>query len=152
VGDRVIDAVLGLRGRVDAIEGEQAVVIGPSGRMRLPLARLAVDPTAPREPTAPAPPRVEVRVGAQDAGPEVDVRGRRADEAREIARDHVDRAALAGLASVRVIHGHGTGALRAAIREEMARHPLVERILVAPPERGGDGATLVYLDAAAAEE
>ena len=50
----------------------------------------------------------------------------RAQEARDTVRSFVDDAALAGLASVRVIHGRGTGAVRAAVRDELSRHPLVE--------------------------
>ena len=57
---------------------------------------------------------------------ELDVRGRRADEAREAVRAFVDAAHLAGADEVRVIHGRGTGAVRAAVRDELARHPLVE--------------------------
>jgi DNA mismatch repair protein MutS2 len=57
----------------------------------------------------------------------------------------MDAAAMAGLPQVRVIHGHGTGALRLAVREELRRHPLVERAEPAPPEAGGDGATIAYL-------
>jgi DNA mismatch repair protein MutS2 len=60
-------------------------------------------------------------------------------------RERIDAASLAGLPRVRVIHGRGTGALRAAVREELARHPLVGRVDPAPPEEGGDGATLVEL-------
>ena len=52
---------------------------------------------------------------------------------------------MAGLPGLRVVHGHGTGALRAAVRDELARHPLVERATPAPTEEGGDGATVVLL-------
>ena len=54
---------------------------------------------------------------------ELDVRGQRAQEAREAVRSFVDDAALAGLPQVRVIHGRGTGAVRAAVREELATPP-----------------------------
>jgi DNA mismatch repair protein MutS2 len=95
----------------------------------------------PEEPAVAAPP---------PSGPaatlEVDVRGRRATDAVSAVRERMDAAAMAGLPQVRVIHGHGTGALRAAVREELARHPLVERAEPAPPEEGGDGATIAYLD------
>ena len=60
-------------------------------------------------------------------------------------RQRIDSASVAGLPQVRVIHGHGTGALRAAVRDELARHPLVERATPAPPDEGGDGATIAYL-------
>jgi DNA mismatch repair protein MutS2 len=56
-------------------------------------------------------------------------------------RSFVDEAALAGLGEVRVVHGRGTGSLRAAVREELDSHPLVER---REPE-ANDGATLAHL-------
>jgi DNA mismatch repair protein MutS2 len=73
------------------------------------------------------------------------VRGRRAEETRATVRERIDAAAVSGLPSVRVIHGHGTGALRAVVREELRGHPLVARAEPAPPEQGGDGATIAYL-------
>jgi len=76
-----------------------------------------------------------------DVSDELDVRGTRAQEAREAVRSFVDEAALAGLTQVRVIHGRGTGALRLAVREELDRHPLVH-------ERRGEaaeGATVALL-------
>ncbi len=56
-------------------------------------------------------------------------------------RSFVDDAALAGLPSVRVIHGRGTGAVRKAVRDELDRHPLVE----SQESDSADGATLVHL-------
>ena len=54
-----------------------------------------------------------------DVSDQLDVRGMRAQEAREAVRAFVDDAALAGLKTVRVVHGRGTGALRTAVREEL---------------------------------
>ena len=65
----------------------------------------------------------------------------RAQEAREAVRAFVDDAALAGLKTVRVVHGRGTGALRTAVREELARHTLVESHAL----ESSDGASLVQL-------
>jgi DNA mismatch repair protein MutS2 len=76
-----------------------------------------------------------------DVSDELDVRGRRAQEAREAVRAFVDDAALAGLTTVRVVHGRGTGAVRTAVRDELARHRLVDRH---EPD-SADGATLVHL-------
>jgi len=56
-------------------------------------------------------------------------------------RSFVDDAALAGLPSVRVVHGRGTGAVRKAVRDELARHPLVE----AQESDSADGATVATL-------
>jgi DNA mismatch repair protein MutS2 len=76
-----------------------------------------------------------------DVSDELDVRGQRAQEAREAVRSFVDDAALAGLAEVRVIHGRGTGSVRTAVREELSKHPLVER----HESEANDGATLAQL-------
>ena len=85
---------------------------------------------------------VQVRAAARgDVSDQVDVRGRPAQEARLEARRLVDDAALAGLREVRVVHGRGTGVLRKAVREELARHPLVER---SEPD-AEDGATIAFL-------
>ena len=72
---------------------------------------------------------------------ELDVRGMRAQEAREAVRSFVDDAALAGLPTVRVVHGRGTGALRTAVRDELTAHPLVDRH---EPD-SADGASVVHL-------
>jgi DNA mismatch repair protein MutS2 len=76
-----------------------------------------------------------------DVSDELDVRGMRAQEARERVRSFVDEAALAGLSTVRVVHGRGTGAVRQAVRSELSDHRLVERH---EPD-AEDGATTAYL-------
>lgn len=143
VGEHAVDVILGVRGVVVAIEGDQAELQGPSVRLRLPLARLAPD-RAPAATAAP-PLRAESRPALEAVGPEVDVRGQRAEPARRAVRDHIDRAAQSGVDSVRVIHGRGTGALREAIREELSAHPLVKGTQTAGPGEGGDGATIALL-------
>jgi DNA mismatch repair protein MutS2 len=142
-GDPVEAPDAGVRGTIAAIEGDTAEVIAPGGvRLRIPLARLR--PSAQRidavERTEPA---VQVRASARgDVSDELDVRGMRAQEAREAVRAFVDDAALAGLKTVRVVHGRGTGALRAAVREELDHHALVDR-----QERDStDGASLAHLE------
>ena len=76
-----------------------------------------------------------------DASDELDLRGRTAQEAREALRAFVDTAALAGRTEVRVVHGRGTGAVRSAVRDELAKHPLV----TSHQSESADGATLVHL-------
>jgi DNA mismatch repair protein MutS2 len=108
--------------------------------VRIPLARLR--PSATRPAPVDVPPTVSVLAATRgDVSDELDVRGMRAQDAREAVRSFVDEAALAGLGQVRVVHGRGTGALRAAAREELAQHRLVDR--QEPDSR--DGATLVHL-------
>ena len=143
VGEHAVDLALGVRGVVIAIEGDEAELQGPSARVRVPLSRLAPDRT-PAAAAAPAP-VAEVRPALEAVSPEVDVRGQRAEAARTAVRQHIDRAAQAGLESVRVIHGRGTGALRVAVGEELAAHPLVRATELAPAGEGGDGATIARL-------
>ena len=57
----------------------------------------------------------------------------------------LDQAFLAGAENVRIIHGHGKGILRNSIAELLTGHPQVERFSLAPPEKGGGGATIVEL-------
>jgi DNA mismatch repair protein MutS2 len=139
-GDPVEAPDVGVRGTIAAIRGDEAEVVGAAGqRVRIPLARLRPSrERAPEERT----PLVQVRATARgDASDQLDVRGRPAHEAREEVRRFVDDAALAGLHEVRVVHGKGTGVLRKAVREELARHPLVS----ATAGDADDGATLASL-------
>jgi DNA mismatch repair protein MutS2 len=146
VGDPVEASALGLRGTIAAIDGDEAEVVGVRGqRVRIALARLR--PTAhATDPDEQAAPAVRVVASARgDVSDELDVRGRRAQEAREAVRAFVDDASLAGLAQVRVIHGRGTGAVRTAVRNELDSHPLVER----RETESADGATVAYLGSTA---
>ncbi len=142
VGDPVVTADEAVHGTIAAIEGGEAELLGPGGlRVRVPLDRLRPSAQRPAE-TVPAEPAVRILASAHaDVPDELDVRGLRAQETREAVRSFVDAAALAGLERVRVVHGRGTGALRTAVREELASHRLVAR---QEPD-AANGATLVVL-------
>ncbi|HSC92177.1 MAG TPA: Smr/MutS family protein [Gaiellaceae bacterium] len=142
VGDPVEAPGVGVRGTIAAIDGDEAEVVGVTGqRVRIALSRLR--PDAQRHAPAEEPSVVRVLAVARgDVSDELDVRGRSAQEAREAVRAFVDDAALAGLRSVRIVHGRGTGVVRKAVRDELARHPLV-----GPTESdSADGATVASLD------
>jgi DNA mismatch repair protein MutS2 len=76
---------------------------------------------------------------------EINLIGRTVDEATDELEKYLDRAFLAGLPKVRVIHGHGAGILRRGVREFLKGHPHVAGIEEAPQNEGGQGATLVEL-------
>ena len=76
---------------------------------------------------------------------EINLIGRTVDEATEELEKYLDRAFLAGLPRVRVIHGHGAGILRRGVREFLKNHPHVAGVEEAPQNEGGMGATLVEL-------
>ncbi len=141
-GDPVEAPEIGVRGTIASIDGDEAEVVGAGGhRVRIALARLRPS----RREEAPREPAVRILAGARsDVSDEIDVRGQRAQDAREAVRSFVDDASLAGLSSVRVVHGRGTGAVRAAVRDELKKHPLVE----SSAAESQDGATLVQLGSA----
>jgi DNA mismatch repair protein MutS2 len=76
---------------------------------------------------------------------EINLIGRTVDEATGELEQYLDRAFLAGLARVRIIHGHGAGILRRGVREFLKSHPHVATFAEAPQNEGGQGATLVEL-------
>jgi DNA mismatch repair protein MutS2 len=141
-GDPVEAPALGVRGTIASIEGDEAEVLGVAGhRVRIPLDRLRPDPRGAASESEQTPAVRVVAAARTDMSDEIDVRGTRPQDAREAVRSFVDDAALAGLAMVRVVHGRGTGAVRAAVREELDRHPLVER----RESESADGATVAHL-------
>jgi DNA mismatch repair protein MutS2 len=76
---------------------------------------------------------------------EINLIGRTVDEATEELEKYLDRAFLAGLPRVRIIHGHGAGILRRGVRDFLKSHPHVATVAEAPQNEGGQGATLVEL-------
>jgi DNA mismatch repair protein MutS2 len=76
---------------------------------------------------------------------EINVIGKRAEEAREEVDKFLDTAAMASVDRVRIVHGHGMGILRKVIAELLTTNPHVEKFYAAPPNEGGTGATVVEL-------
>ena len=77
---------------------------------------------------------------------EINVIGQTVDQASREVEKFVDRAFLAGLPRVRVVHGSGMGILRKALRQLLQQHPHVAAVAEAPQNEGGGGATLVELN------
>jgi DNA mismatch repair protein MutS2 len=84
-------------------------------------------------------------VPIQTAENTVDLRGLRAHEAIEGAEQFMDSCTKRGLSVAFLIHGHGTGALRQALRESLQSSPYVQRSRPGDPREGGDGVTVVWL-------
>lgn len=74
-----------------------------------------------------------------------DLRGLRVDDALGIALQFLDQALHKGHDHVFVIHGHGTGALRDAVRKELAHQGCVRGMRPATATQGGDGVTAIAL-------
>ena len=80
-----------------------------------------------------------------DVSTQLDMRGWRVEDALEELETYLNDAVMSGMSSVRIVHGKGTGALRAAVRQQLAHHPLVKSFALASPQEGGDGVTIVKL-------
>jgi DNA mismatch repair protein MutS2 len=74
--------------------------------------------------------------------PEVSLRGERYDQARRHLETYLHEAYLADLPSVRIIHGHGTGALQQMVHEFLKEFPLVESFRFGERGEGGRGVTI----------
>jgi DNA mismatch repair protein MutS2 len=76
---------------------------------------------------------------------EINVVGRRVDEAVDLTDKFLDDVFLSQMHTVRIVHGIGTGALRQAISELLSAHPHVSHFEAAPHSEGGRGVTVVTL-------
>ena len=79
----------------------------------------------------------------ETAEQETDVRGMTTDEAIPFVDRAIDDALLAGISRVRIIHGKGTGALRAGLHAYLKNHKNVADIALADLVQGGAGVTIV---------
>jgi len=77
---------------------------------------------------------------------EVYLLGKRTDEALPQIEKAIDTAVLCGLKQIRIVHGLGSGRLRAAIREYLKTHPQVTSFQDAQPQEGGQGVTVVKIE------
>ena len=80
-----------------------------------------------------------------DPGGRCDIRGRTTDDALPAVDGFLDHAYRAGRRRLEIVHGKGTGALRAAVRAQLREHPLITSYEPAPQNAGGDGVTIVHL-------
>ena len=82
---------------------------------------------------------------SENAPMEINVIGQNVDDATRDVEKFVDRAFMAGLPRVRIVHGSGMGILRKALRQFLQQHPHVESVAEPPQNEGGGGATVAEL-------
>jgi DNA mismatch repair protein MutS2 len=143
---------LGIRGELVEIAGSSATVRSGSVTVRVPVHVLrpvaAGSATAARDDVARPGRRggeSPVQAPHRSVAGEILLLGQTTDEARDRVEKYLDDAFLAGLASVRLVHGKGSGALRKTVRDLLAGHPLVESFRDGEPSEGGTGATVAAL-------
>lgn len=147
---------VGLNKDVEILEvaGDEVLVAAGALKMRVPVAELAGSRKGKPQskfPSAPAAKQQRSIQKAEEAAPQAvtasnfrcDVRGMRADEALREVEQFLDRIFRSGEESALIIHGHGTGALKQAIRDYLANSPYVRLYRPGEGHEGGDGVTVV---------
>ncbi len=81
-----------------------------------------------------------------DISNKLDLRGVRVEEALDELENYLDRASLANLSPIYIIHGHGTGALKAAVRDFLSTSPYVAKYRPGEDSEGGDGVSVIDIN------
>lgn len=140
-GDEVIVNTYGQRGTLlkDNDKGQWQVQLGI---LKMNVSEEDMTPVAPQKE---AKPRVTTVRSAESShvGTQLDLRGKRYEEALAEVDQYIDAAILAGYPQVTIVHGKGTGALRTGITEFLKNHRSVKSYEFAPQNQGGNGATVV---------
>ena len=150
VGQPVFVATFGAEGIVRGVSGKHVEVEVRGKRMRVKLADLRAVAKHPRA-SSPASRPASSRPGssgtpsADVVSHEIMLIGSTVDDAVTRVEKFLDNALLSDQRRLRVVHGHGTGRLRDALRRYFREHAMVASVAPAPDNEGGDGATIVEL-------
>ena len=160
-GDKVILRTLGTEGIISSIDGEDAEVQAGSLRLRVRLDELKrkaeeTETSYGKEGTSkkahgrldnPSTHNSLTRSSLLVSSPglELDLRGQRAEDALDMLDRYLEKAYMAGLPFVRIIHGKGTGKLRQEVRAALRVHPQVASFEEGGPKEGGEGVTVAKL-------
>ena len=156
-GEKVLLRTLGTEGVISSIDGEAAEIQAGSLRMRVKLDELkrknedeqVIEDRAPtkKRPAGPASSTEGRYSPLMPASPgiELDLRGQRAEDALEMLDRYLEKATMAGLPYVRIIHGKGTGKLRQEVRTMLKDHPHVVSFEEGGDKEGGAGVTVAKL-------
>ncbi|WP_045218969.1 endonuclease MutS2 [Desulfonatronum thioautotrophicum] len=150
VGDRISYPAWNKTGTVQEKDERKQALKVELGGVSLWLPHQEVVPGAAQEPTTSGPAKTSARTAARptQSAPvslQLDLRGKRADEALSELAVFLDRALLRGAEQVDIIHGRGTGALRREVHQFLKEHPVVTAYDVANEDQGGDGMTVATL-------
>jgi DNA mismatch repair protein MutS2 len=136
---------------VEVLPGERVRVCAGALKLTVDASEIlqgarAVELVKKSAPRAPAPVRDEpLEVPMQTRDNTCDVRGMRVDEAISMATSFLDRAMSEGQRTIFIIHGHGSGALRDAIRKELETSPYIRGFRPGERHEGGDGVSVAWL-------
>jgi len=132
------------------VDGSSAEIEAGPLRMKVGLEEIVgIESAGAKKPAVPIGSRLDVTVTTQPGlaatSNEINVIGMTVEQASELVDKFLDDAALAHKPRVRIIHGHGTGALRKGLATFLTQHPLVQRHGSEADDRGGKAVTVVEL-------
>jgi len=143
-GDTVNIVTLDQKATVLSAPDSKGEVMVQAGVMKLNVKLKDIRLIEEKKAAAPTSGKVGLGAGKQ-VGLELDVRGMLVDEANIMVDRYLDDAYNAGLSEVNIIHGKGTGALRAGVQAFLKRHPLVKGYRMGSYGEGDAGVTVVTL-------
>ncbi|HHW98403.1 MAG TPA: endonuclease MutS2, partial [Firmicutes bacterium] len=144
-GDEVLVKHLGQRGQLLEDPSESGEVQVQLGALRLVCRVEQLEKLAIRQPSTSTPSFNMVNMARSRVPLELDLRGKTVDDALLEVDKYLDDASMAGLSTVSIIHGKGTGALRNGVREFISKHQQVKSYRFGGPSEGGSGVTVVEL-------
>ena len=156
-GDKVVLRTLGTEGVISSIDGETVEVQAGSLRLRVrsedlkrkeeEVLEISEPGSVKREHYEPqsAIKNLHSTILSPSPGMELDLRGQRAEDALDMLDRYLEKAYLAGLPFVRIIHGKGTGKLRQEVRAALKGHPHVDSFEQGGEKEGGEGVTVAKL-------
>jgi len=113
--------------------------------MEVPLHGLIAGTNATHSKPRKSRPEINMKLQPEEAVNELNLIGKRVEEALVELEGFIDQAVLAGQKEIRIIHGIGTGTLQRAVREFLGRHPQISSFRSGEPHEGRDGATVAGL-------
>jgi len=145
-GDTVWLKDAGISATVLSISEERELVEVQAGKVKMTLKLDSVEKKMPSTSVAKRDSVLITRRSSRSrVSPELDLRGKRAEEVEPMLDDYLNQASLCGLRQVRIVHGIGTGTVRQIVRETLASHPLVASFRPGEQDEGGDGITVINM-------
>jgi DNA mismatch repair protein MutS2 len=144
IGDEVLIGEGGIRGEVLALKKDRAQLA--TGSLKVWMAFSELRKVGRSKPSGFS--HVDLVQPDQDQGPlstELKLIGQRAEEAETKLAAYLEELAIANLPYARIVHGKGTGTLRAMVQQQLKNHPSVAEYRFGEPGEGGDGVTIVQM-------
>jgi len=145
-GDTVFIKSLESEGKIIALPDKNSNVQVQVGVLKTTVKKdEIVQPKTSAPQKEPLPQRKGFSLERRDITNKLDLRGERVEEALPRVELYLDQASLANLSPVYIIHGHGTGKLRQAVRDYLKKSPYVSKFRAGEQGEGGDGVTIAEL-------